>query len=122
VWQRFFVAQQGSPLGLLDVHGNKTGPNTTNIIDATVQPRAIVIDDLLLHGCAAFVMFLAHRHDFIFSTEWQRNFWPKLYGRTVQRKWSAIQAKLWRKVELLSPKAGWLCVGTGLVDALRIST
>ena len=79
VWQRFFVEQRGSPLGLRDVHGNKTGPNSTNTSDAKAQPRAIVIDDLVLHVCVAFVMFHALRHDFIFSEEWPRNFWPMLF-------------------------------------------
>ena len=83
VWQRFFGVQRGSPLGLRDVHGNKTGSNTTNTSDAKAQPRAIVVDDLVLHGCGAFVMFHAHRHDFIFSTEWPRNFWPMLYDCDV---------------------------------------
>ena len=83
VWQRFFVALQGSPLGLRDVHGNKTGPNTTNTSDARAKPRTVIINDLVLHGCVAFVVFHAHHHDFIFSTEWARNFCPILYQLQV---------------------------------------
>ena len=78
VWQRFFVEQRGSPLGLRDVHGNKTGSNTTNTGDARAQPRTVIINDLVLHGCVAFMVFRAHRHDFIFSAEWPRTFWPML--------------------------------------------
>ena len=48
VWQRFFVEQRGSPQGLRDVHGNKTGSNTTNTSDAKAQPRATIINDLVL--------------------------------------------------------------------------
>jgi hypothetical protein len=48
------------------VHGNKTGSNTTNTSDARAQPRATIINDLVQHGCVPFVVFHAHRHDFIF--------------------------------------------------------
>jgi hypothetical protein len=61
-----FVARRGSPLGLRGVHGNKTGSNTINTSDATAKPRAIIINDLVQHGCVPFVVFHEHRHDFIF--------------------------------------------------------
>jgi len=60
-------AQQGSPLGLAGVHGNKTGPSAANTSDVRGQPRAIILDDLVQHGCVPLMVFHAHRHDFIFS-------------------------------------------------------
>ena len=84
-WQRFLVVQQGSPQGLRDVHGNKTAPNTINTNDAKTKPRPILINDLAQHGYVSFMVFHAHRHDFIFSAEWPRNFCGILYVLRVRR-------------------------------------